>query len=81
MIAGFGGAFRKYRLAAALNWLRDMPEGTRLTLARAADLLGVSETTLRTLAERYASTADLNGDMIDAATLRHVVRTLYEAHG
>jgi len=81
MIAGFGGAFRKYRLAAALNWLRDMPEGSKLTLARAADLLGVSETTLRTLVDRYTSTDDLDADTIDAATLRHVIRTLYEARG
>ena len=81
MIPGFGGLFRKYRLATTLRWLRDMPEGTSLTISKAADLLGVSQDTVRTLVERYAPTADLDGDTIGAATLHYVVRMLYEGQG
>jgi hypothetical protein len=75
----FGAHYRVYRLKVALDRLRDMPVGTTLRLSRAAQLLGTSEATVRTLAQRYAPGATLDGDTIGVATLRHVVRKAYEA--
>jgi hypothetical protein len=79
LIPGFGAHYRIYRLVVALERLRDMPPGTRLTLKRAAQMLGISDATVRALIKRYASTAALDGGSIDAAVFRRVVRQAYEA--
>ncbi len=79
MIPLFGAHYRVYRLRAALDRLRTMPTGTRLTVAKAARLLGVSEAALRTLTQRYAPPAALDGGAIDAVALRDAVRKAYEA--
>jgi hypothetical protein len=74
MIPGFGGHYRLYRLAAALDRMRDMPPGSKLPLAKAAHLLGTTEAQVRKLVQRYAAADALDGNLIGVATLRHVIR-------
>ena len=79
MIPLFGAHYRVYRLRAALDRLRSMPAGTRLTVAKAARLLGVSKAALRTIIQCYAPAGAMGGDAIDAAALRDAIRKAYEA--
>jgi hypothetical protein len=74
----FGSHYRAYRLAVALQRLRDMPTGTVLTLTKAAHLLGVSEAALRRLVARYAPATTLSENKIKATVLYHVVHTAYQ---
>jgi hypothetical protein len=78
VIHHFGPQYRLYRLAIALDRLRDMPSGTMLTLTKAAHLLGTNEATLRRVIARYAQDEQLEGNRIRAATLRAVVRKAHD---
>jgi hypothetical protein len=78
MVHGLG-QYRLYRLAAALDRLNALPPQSRLSLQKAAHLLGVSETQLRTLVRRYGPADAIDGKLIGAATLRQVIRQAREA--
>ena len=79
MIPGFGAHYRVYRLLVALDRLAGLPPGARLSLKRAAHMLGVSETNVRALIKRYAATDGVDGSTVDAAALRRAIRQAYEA--
>jgi hypothetical protein len=79
MIPLFGAHYRMYRLRAALDRLSNMPAGTRLTVAKAAHLFGVSEAALRRLAQRHAPPGALDGGTIDAGALRQAARNALAA--
>jgi|GEM_PF-2654368 len=61
MISGFGAHYRLYRLASALDRLRDLPPNTQISLAKAGRLLGMKETDVRTLLQRHAPHEQMSG--------------------
>jgi len=73
MISGFGAHYRLYRLASALDRLRDLPPNTQISLAKAGRLLGMKETDVRTLLQRHAPHEQIERNRVSAATLRHVI--------
>ncbi|HEX6287546.1 MAG TPA: hypothetical protein VFZ66_00070 [Herpetosiphonaceae bacterium] len=79
MIPGFGGHYRLYRLAAALDRLRALPPNATISLAKAAHLLGASEAHMRKLVQRYAGSDALDGNTVRVAALRQAIRQAREA--
>lgn len=79
MIPGFGAHYRMYRLAVALDRLRDMPPTTKITPGWAARVLGTTEVAVRGLISRYVPSAAANADSFTVATLRHAVQMAWEA--
>ncbi|HSH78160.1 MAG TPA: hypothetical protein VLA19_06475 [Herpetosiphonaceae bacterium] len=81
MIPFSGAHHRLIRLKAALARLNSLPVGSRITLTRAAHLLGISDTRLRALVRRYGGSTALENNAVGVATLRSVLRKAYEARG
>jgi len=67
---------RTYRLVLARERLSAMPTGTRLSFARAAHLLGLSERMLRTSVRRYVP--GVAGRTIEVGMLLQALRQVYE---
>ena len=74
----FGSHYRAYRLAVALQRLRDMPTGTLLTRTKAAHLLGINEAALQRLIARYAPNTPPGENTISSTVLYHAVRMAYQ---
>lgn len=73
MIPGFGAHYRAYRVRVAIERLRAMPGGTTLSFTKAAHLLGVSESAVRTLVRRSSPPA-AEGQRLSATTLLAALR-------
>ncbi len=78
MAAALRPRFRRYRLAAALDRLRDMPAGTRVSVAWAARLLHIPEARMQELVRRYGGEIAPDAT-INIATLRYVIRRAHDA--
>ena len=81
MIPGFGEHYRRYRLLASIDRLKTYPPGSTITIAKAAHLLGVSESAMRVLINRYAPNSAGDEAKITAATLLAVLRQAYPPRG
>ncbi len=79
MIPFSGAHHRLIRLKAALARLNSLPAGSRITLTRAAHLLGISNTRLRALVRRYGGSTALENNSVGVATLRSVLRKAHAA--
>ncbi len=74
MIANFGAHYRSYRLAAALDRLRELPPTTNLPLQKAARLTGIKEDSLRAVISRHRAPNVSERHGVNVGTLRAIIR-------